>query len=40
MAVNPEQIRGLDLDRVPRWALWARLPFQPLMIWWVWKAAR
>jgi uncharacterized membrane protein len=40
MAVNPEQIRGLDLERVPRWALWARLPFQPLMIWWVWKAAR
>ena len=40
MAVNPEQIRGLELDRVPRWALWARLPFQPLMIWWVWKAAR
>ena len=40
MAVNPEQIRGLDLNRVPRWALWARLPFQPLMIWWVWRAAR
>ena len=38
MAVNPEQIRGLDLERVPRWALWARLPFQPLMIWWVWRA--
>jgi uncharacterized membrane protein len=40
MAVNPEQIKGLDLNRVPRWALWARLPFQPLMIWWVWKATR
>ena len=40
MAVNPEQIRGLDLNRVPRWALWARLPFQPLMIWWVWRATR
>jgi uncharacterized membrane protein len=38
MAVNPEQIRGLDLDRVPRWALWARLPLQPLMMWWVWRA--
>lgn len=38
MAVNPEQIRGLDLDRIPRWTLWARLPFQPLMVWWVWRA--
>ena len=38
MAVNPEQIKGLDLDRIPRWALWARLPLQPLMAWWVWRA--
>jgi uncharacterized membrane protein len=38
MAVNPEQIRGLDLDRVPRWALWARLPLQPLAMAWVWRA--
>ena len=38
MAVNPEQIKGLDLDRTPRWALWARLPCQPLMVWWVWRA--
>jgi uncharacterized membrane protein len=40
MAVNPEQIRGLDLDRIPPWALWARLPLQPLMILWVWRATR
>jgi uncharacterized membrane protein len=40
MAMNPEQIRGLDLERVPRWVLWARLPLQPLMIWWVWRSAR
>ena len=40
MAVNPEQIRGLDLNRVPRWTLWLRLPFQPLTVWWVWRAAR
>jgi uncharacterized membrane protein len=40
MAVNPEQIRGLDLDRVPRWALWARLPLQPLMAYWVWRATK
>lgn len=38
MARNPEQIRGLDPDRVPRWALWARLPLQPLMMVWVWRA--
>jgi uncharacterized membrane protein len=40
MAVNPEQVPDLDLDRIPRWALWARLPLQPLMIWWVWRATR
>jgi uncharacterized membrane protein len=40
MAVNPEQIKGLDLDRIPRWALWARLPLQPLAMLWVWRATR
>jgi len=40
MAVNPEQIRGLDLRRVPRWVLWARLPLQPLAMLWVWRATR
>jgi uncharacterized membrane protein len=40
MAVNPEQVNGLDLDRVPRWALWARLPLQPLAMLWVWRATR
>lgn len=38
MAVRPEAIRGLDLDRIPHWTLWARLPLQPLMAWWVWRA--
>ena len=38
MAVHPEQVRGLDLRRTPRWALWARLPLQPLMMVWVWRA--
>lgn len=38
MAVNPEQIRGLDLRKIPRWALWARLPLQPLAMLWVWRA--
>lgn len=37
MAVHPEQVRGLDLERIPRWALWARLPLQPLMMVWVWR---
>jgi uncharacterized membrane protein len=38
MAVKPEEIRGLDQDRVKPWMLWARLPLQPLMMWWVWRA--
>ncbi|HEY5710016.1 MAG TPA: hypothetical protein VIS51_11535 [Solirubrobacterales bacterium] len=40
MAVNPEQVDGLDLDRLPRWALWGRLPLQPLAMLWVWRATR
>jgi uncharacterized membrane protein len=40
MAVNPEQVKGLDLSRIPRWALWARLPLQPLAMLWVWRATR
>ena len=37
VAVNPGQIRGLDLKRIPRWTLWARLPLQAAAIWWVWR---
>ncbi len=37
MAVNPGQVRGLD-RRIPRWALWARLPMQAVMMRWVWRA--
>lgn len=40
MAVDPEQVKGLDLQRVPRLALWARLPLQPLAMLWVWRATR
>ena len=40
MAVNPEQIKGLDMRKFPRWALWARLPLQPLAMIWVWRATR
>jgi uncharacterized membrane protein len=38
MAVSPEQVKGLDLKRIPRWALWARLPLQPLAMLWAWRA--
>jgi uncharacterized membrane protein len=35
MARNPDQFR-----RIPRWALYARLPLQPLMMRWAWRATR
>lgn len=35
MARNPERFA-----RIPGWALYARLPLQPLMMWWVWRATR
>ena len=38
MAVRPERVHGLDMSRYPRWALWARLPLQPLAMLWVWRA--
>jgi uncharacterized membrane protein len=40
MAVSPEQVPGLDLRKIPRWALWARLPLQPLAMLWVWRATQ
>lgn len=40
MAIHPDQIEGLDPKRTPRWALWARLPLQPLMMLWAWRATR
>jgi uncharacterized membrane protein len=40
MALSPEQVRGLDLRKLPRWTLWARLPLQPLCMLWVWRATR
>jgi uncharacterized membrane protein len=40
MAVSPERIKGLDLNKIPRWTLWARLPLQPLAMLWVWRATR
>ncbi|TMK25394.1 MAG: DoxX family membrane protein [Actinobacteria bacterium] len=35
MARTPERFR-----KVPRWALYARLPLQPMMMWWAWRATR
>jgi len=35
MAREPERFKS-----VPRWALYARLPLQPLMMWWAWRATR
>jgi uncharacterized membrane protein len=35
MARAPERFR-----RIPRWALYGRLPLQPLMMWWAWRATR
>jgi len=40
MALNPQQARGLGLEKLPRWALWARLPLQPLAMLCVWRATR
>jgi uncharacterized membrane protein len=40
MALNPDEIKGLDTERVPRWTLWARLPLQPLLMVWAWRATR
>ncbi len=35
MALRPELFR-----KIPRWALYARLPLQPLMMVWAWRATR
>lgn len=35
MAHSPELF-----PKIPRWALYARLPLQPLAMWWAWKATR
>jgi uncharacterized membrane protein len=35
MARAPERFH-----RIPRWALYGRLPLQPLMMWWAWRATQ
>mgnify|MGYP001040526885 CR=1 FL=1 len=40
MAARPDEVaqRGVPADRIPRWALYLRLPLQFLMALWVWRA--
>jgi uncharacterized membrane protein len=41
MAMNPDKTLPRKVrQRVPTWALWARLPIQPLLIWWARAATR
>jgi uncharacterized membrane protein len=35
MARSPERF-----EKIPRWALYARLALQPMMMWWAWRATR
>jgi uncharacterized membrane protein len=35
MARAPERF-----SKIPRWALYGRLPLQPLMMWWAWTATK
>ena len=41
MARSPERftVPGTG-KKIPRWALLVRLPLQPLMMWWAWRATR
>lgn len=41
LAVFPANIYMVQLAEqlhLPAWTLWARLPLQPLLMWWVWRA--
>ncbi|RYY17432.1 MAG: hypothetical protein EOO36_09735 [Cytophagaceae bacterium] len=43
LAVLPANIYMLQIHtqlHLPAWALWARLPLQPLLMWGVWRAGR
>jgi uncharacterized membrane protein len=38
---NLQMVRTPErFPRIPRWALYARLPLQPLMVLWAWRATR
>jgi uncharacterized membrane protein len=40
MTLHPDEVakRGVAIDRLPRWLLWARLPVQAVFIAWAWRA--
>jgi uncharacterized membrane protein len=40
MALRPDEVagRGVAADRIPLWLLYLRLPIQPLIAWWAWRA--
>jgi uncharacterized membrane protein len=39
LAVFPANVwMAVSPHKIPRWALWARLPLQPLAMLWVWRA--
>jgi uncharacterized membrane protein len=40
MALHPDEVErdGVPAAQIPSWLLWARLPLQPLMMIWVWRA--
>jgi uncharacterized membrane protein len=42
VALHPAEVvaKGVPADRIPAWMLWARLPLQPLMMLWAWRATR
>ena len=40
MAIDQQQIEQAKASGIPLWALWARLPLQPLLMYLVWKSTR
>ena len=40
MAIDQDQINQAAKNGIPEWALWARLPLQPLLMFLVWKSSR
>ena len=43
LAVFPANVYMLQIHEqlhLPAWAAWARLPLQPLLMWWVWRVGR
>jgi uncharacterized membrane protein len=42
LAVFPANVYMLQIHEqlhLPAWVAWARLPLQPLLMWWVWRVA-